>query len=169
MKKNGLSLKLSKCEFGRTQLEYLGHVVGKGQVAVPEQRATAMAKFIRPVSKKQLRSFLGMMSYYRRFIFNFANYSSVLSPATSKSAPSVVDWSSSMLDAFNFLKGALVSVTVLTIPSQEDCFSLHTDASGLGVGATLNVVREGVEFPVGFYSKQLQGAEKNYSATELEL
>ena len=168
LKKNGLSLKLSKCEFGRTQLEYLGHVVGKGQVAVPEQRATAMANFIRPVSKKQLRSFLGMMSYYRRFIFNFANYSSVLSPATSKSAPSVVDWSSSMLDAFNFLKGALVSVTVLTIPSQEDCFSLHTDASGLGVGATLNVVREGVEFPVGFYSKQLQGAEKNYSATELE-
>ena len=164
----GLSIKLSKCAFGKTQLEYLGHVVGKGQVAVPEQRATAMAKFVRPVSKKQLRSFLGMMSYYRRFIFNFANYSSVLSPSTSKSAPSVVDWSSSMLDAFNFLKGALVSVTVLTIPSQEDCFTLHTDASGLGVGATLNVVREGVESPVGFYSKQLQGAEKNYSATELE-
>ena len=61
-----------------------------------------------------------------------------------------------------------MSVTVLTIPSQEDCFTLHTDASGLGVGATLNVVREGVESPVGFYSKQLQGAEKNYSATELE-
>ena len=165
---HGLSIRLSKCEFGKTQLEYLGHLVGKGQVAVPEDRATAMKDFVRPVTKKQLRSFLGMMSYYRRFILNFAKYSSVLSPSTSKSAPSVVDWSSSMLDAFNFLKGALVSVSVLTIPSQEDVFSVHTDASGLGVGATLNVVREGVELPVGFYSKQLQGAEKRYSATELE-
>ena len=168
LSKNGLSLKLAKCEFGRTQLEYLGHLVGKGQVAVPEDRATAMKDFVRPVTKKQLRSFLGMMSYYRRFILNFAKYSSLLSPSTSKFAPSVVDWSSAMLDAFNFFKGALVSVSVLTIPSQEDVFSLHTDASGLGIGATLNVVREGVELPVGFYSRQLQGAEKRYSATELE-
>ena len=168
LSRNGLTLKLAKCEFGRTQLEYLGHLVGKGQVAVPEDRATAMKDFVRPVSKKQLRSFLGMMSYYRRFVLNFAKYSSLLSPSTSKFAPSVVDWSSDMLDAFNFLKGALVSVSVLTIPSQEDVFSLHTDASGLGIGATLNVVREGVEYPVAFYSRQLQGAENRYSATELE-
>ena len=165
---HGLTIKIDKCEFGKTRLEYLGHLIGEGQVAVPRHRATAMEEFIQPRTKKHLRSFLGAMSYYRRFILNFANYSGILSPSTSKSAPSVVDWSSEMLDAYTHLKGALVSVSVLTIPSQEDCFTLHSDASGSGVGATLNVMRKGVELPVAFYSKQLQGAEKRYSATELE-
>ena len=165
---HGLTIKKNKCEFGRTRLEYLGHLIGGGQVAVPRHRATAMKDFRQPRTRKDMRSFLGAMSYYRRFIKDFANYSGILSPSTSKSAPNVVDWSSEMLDAFNKLKGVLVSVCVLTIPSQEDVFTLHTDASGLGVGATLNVVRKGEEFPVGFYSRQLQGAEKRYSATELE-
>ena len=57
---------------------------------------------------------------------------------------------------------------VLTVPSSEDYFCLHTDASGLGIGATLNVVRDGVKKPVAFFSRQLQGAQKHYSATELE-
>ena len=168
LKVNGLTIKLDKCQFGMTKLEYLGHLIGGGQVAVPRHRATAMENFIRPRTRKDMRSFLGAMSYYRRFIKGFADYSALLSPATSKSAPNVVAWSSVMLEAFDQLKCKLVCVCMLTIPSQEDVFYLHTDASGLGVGATLNVVREGVELPVGFYSKQLQGAEKRYSATELE-
>ena len=165
---NGLTIKLNKCQFGMCKLEYLGHLIGGGQVAVPRHRATAMEEYKQPKTRKDMRSFLGAMSYYRRFIKGFADYSSVLSPATSKTAPNVIDWSSAMLDAFNHLRCKLVSVCMLTIPSQEDVFCLHTDASGMGVGATLNVVREGVELPVGFYSKQLQGAEKRYSATELE-
>ena len=168
LSKHGLTIKINKCEFGKTRLEYLGHLIGGGQVAVPRHRATAMEEFRKPETKKQLRSFLGAMSYYRRFVKNFANYSGILSLATAKSAPSVVDWSGERLEAFNYLKGSLVSVCVLTIPSQEDCFVIHSDASGLGVGATLNVVREGVELPVAFFSRQLQGAEKRYSATELE-
>ena len=168
LEENGLTVKMDKCQFGMAKLEYLGHLIGGGQVAVPRHRATAMAEFRQPRTRKEMRSFLGTMSYYRRFIKGFASYSGVLSPATSKSAPNVVDWSSVMLDAFTQLKGALVSVCVLTIPSQEDCFVIHSDASGLGVGATLNVVREGVELPVAFFSRQLQGAEKRYSATELE-
>ena len=168
LESHGLTVKAMKCEFGKTRLEYLGHLIGGGQVAVPGHRATAMLNFKQPVTRKHMRSFLGAMSYYRRFIKEFANYSALLSPSTSSSAPNMVDWSSEMLEAFLFLKGALVSVCVLTIPSQEDVFTLHTDASGLGVGATLNVVRDGVELPVGFYSRQLQGAEKRYSATELE-
>ena len=165
---NGLTIKEDKCEFGKTHLEYLGHQIGNGELAVPRHRATAMAEFRLPKTKRQLRSFLGSASYYRRFVRNFASYSSVLSPDTSKMAPSVVQWSEGKLEAFNHLKGVLVDVCVLTIPSQEDCFLLHTDASGLGIGATLNVMREGVEKPVAFFSRQLQGAERRYSATELE-
>ena len=165
---NGLTVKLEKCEFGRTHLEYLGHRIGNGQVAVPSHRASAMKDFLLPKTRTQLRSFLGSMSYYRRFILNFASYSALLSPATSKSAPSVVIWDGARLKAFTTLKGLLCDVCALTIPSSEDVFVLNTDASGLGIGATLNVMRDGVEKPVAFFSRQLQGAQKHYSATELE-
>ena len=165
---HGLTVKEDKCEFGRTHLEYLGHLIGGGQLAVPSHRAAAMDAFILPKTRTQLRSFLGSMSYYRRFILNFASHSAVLTPATSKSAPSVVVWDDARLRAFTTLKGMLCDVCALTIPSSEDVFVLNTDASGLGIGATLNVIRDGVEKPVAFFSRQLQGAQKHYTATELE-
>ena len=168
LKETGLTVRLSKCAFGKTKLEYLGHMIGNGELAVPGHRATAMSEFLLPRTKKQLRSFLGAASYYRRFVLNFANYSSLLSPDTSKSAPSVVVWDERKLEAFNHLKGVLVDVCVLTVPSLEDVLVLHTDASGAGVGATLNVVRDGIEKPAAFFSRQLHGAQRNYSATELE-
>ena len=169
LKGHGLTVKLAKCEFGKSQVEYLGHLIGNGELAVPSHRAAAMTKFLQPRTKKQLRSFLGAASYYRRFIRGIANYSSLLSPATSKFAPGVVEWNQDRLEAFQHLKVCLVDVCVLTIPSQEDTFILHTDASGSGIGATLNVIRDGIEKPAAYFSRQLQGAQKNYSATELAI
>ena len=168
LRTHGLTVNIEKCAFGREQVEYLGHLIGKGEVAVPSHRATAMADFLLPRSKKQLRSFLGAASYYRRFVKGFASYSYKLSPDTSKFAPGVVVWDAAKLEAFHKLKVSLVDVCVLTVPCSEDTFSLHTDASGWGIGATLNVLRNGVELPVAFFSKQLQGAQQHYSATELE-
>ena len=112
---------------------YLGHVIGNGVLAVPKHRAAAMAEFLQPRTKRQLRSFLGAASYYRRFVKGFANYSSVLTPATSKMAPSVVGWTEARLEAFHHLKVCLCNVCTLTIPSQEDSFVLHTDASVLAL------------------------------------
>ena len=166
--KQGLTVKLSKCEFGKKKLEYLGHVIGGGELAVPSHRATAMTEYLLPRTKRQLRSFLGAASYYRRFVQGFARLSSVLSPATSKIAPSVVGWTDVRLEAFHAIKVCLINICVLTVPSLEDVFTLHTDASGAGIGATLNVIREGEKRPVAFFSRQLQGAQKRYSATELE-
>ena len=168
LRHHGLTVKLTKCEFGRNKVEYLGHIIGDGELAVPSHRAAAMAEFLQPKTKKQLRSLLGAASYYRRFVKGFASLSSILSPATSKSAPSVVGWTEERLEAFHCIKICLVNVCALTIPSQEDVFVLHTDASGAGIGATLNVVRDGEERPAAYFSRQLQGAQKNYSATELE-
>ena len=92
LRKFGMTVKEKKCEWGKEKLEYLGHVIGGGQLAVPAHRAAAMANFRQPRTKKQLRSFLGAASYYRQFIEGYAYMSSVLSPWTAKSAPSVVDW-----------------------------------------------------------------------------
>ena len=169
LSENGLTLKLEKCIFGKTHLEYLGHFIGCGTVAVPENRASDMANYIRPRTKKQLRSFLGAASYYRRFVKNFAHFSAHLTPSTSKFSPNVVVWVDAMVEAFDQIKVSLVNICVLTIPCQGDMFSLHTDASSLGVGATLNVLREEDELPVAYFSRQLQGAQQFYSATELEM
>ena len=166
--KAGLTVKISKSEFGRKSVEYLGHRIGGGFLAVPRHRITAMENYILPKTKKQLRSFLGAASYYRQFVYQFAWYSSSLSPSTSATAPAAVDWDEDKLGAFNHLKMSLCNMCLLTIPSSEDVFSLHTDASSRGIGATLNVTREGKEATVAFFSRQLHGAQTRYSATELE-
>ena len=165
---SGMTVKESKCVFGMKKIEYLGHIIGGGELAVPKHRAAAMQDYKLPRTKKQLRSFLGAAGYYRKFVQGFARMSSVLSPWTAKLAPSVVEWTEEGLEAFRDIKVSLVNLCILTIPSEEDVFVLHCDASGAGVGATLNVTREGESRPAAYFSKQLQGAEKRYSATELE-
>ncbi len=165
---SGLTIKRRKCCFGRKHLMYLGHKIGAGQLAVPEHRVEALADFARPKTKKQLRSFLGSLSYYRRFIPRFADCSSALTPAVSLKAPLRVVWSDEMDSMFSKLKMLLCQCSVLFIPSPVDEFILYTDASGSGVGGCLHIVRNGDELPVGFFSRQLRSAEKNYSVSELE-
>ncbi len=164
----GLTLKMKKCVFGRQHLVYLGHRIGNGTLAVPELRIKALAEFARPKTKKQLRSLLGSFSYYRQFVPGFASCSSLLTPATSLKSPIQVAWTEEMTAAFRKLKNMLCDSTVLVIPTPEDSFILYTDASGSGVGGCLHVRRGDKELPVGFYSRQLKAAEKNYSVTELE-
>ncbi len=165
---SGLSIKLKKCCFGRSHLLYLGYRIGSGSFSIPDHRVSALSEFARPVTKKQLRSFLGSMSYYRQFIPKFAECSSLLTPATSLRAPLRVVWTKEMTSAFCELKVLLCSSCLLYVPSCEDVFVLYSDASGAGVGGCLHVVRDGRELPVGFYSRQLRSAEKNYSVSELE-
>ena len=168
LREHGLMAKPSKCEWSMCHVEYLGHIVGSGLVAVPQMRVKAMSEFAQPVSKKDMRAFLGAIGYYRKFNPQFSRYSSLLTPSTCHTAPGRVLWSSKMVEALRALRLVLCNVCVLHVPVAEDVFSLHTDASAGGVGAVLNVIREGVMLPVAFFSRQLKGAEVRYSATELE-
>ena len=158
LRQAGLTAKPTKCQ---CHLDYLGHRVGSGKVAVPEQRVKALARYKFPVRKKNLRSFLGSVSYYRRFIHHFPVQSSCLTRTTSNKAPDTVQWTPEMLDAFNVLHKCLCNVCVLTVPSFLDVFKLHTDASGQGLGSVLNVVCGDEVLPVAFQSRQLKGAEHN--------
>ncbi len=152
----------------RQHLLYLGHKIGAGLLAVPEHRVTALANFAKPKTKKQLRSFLGSISYYRQFIPGFADCSSALTPSTSLKAPLQVVWTEEMDSCFCKLKSSLCYQCLLVIPVASDEFVLYTDASGAGVGGCLHVLRGREELPVGFFSRQLRPAEKNYSVSELE-
>ena len=112
---------------------YLGHVVGSGHLAVPEARAKAMQDYILPKTKKGLRSLLGSISYYRKFIPNMADYTAKLTPAMAKAAPSQIQWEEDKRDAFYHLRSVLVNVCVLNVPAPGDEFVLQTDASLRGI------------------------------------
>ena len=115
LRRHGLTAKPAKCEWGMCYVEYLGHVVGSDTVAVPEMRVKTMANFTQPVSKRDMRAFLGAVGYYRRFIPQFAKYSSVLTPAVRNCAPGKVLWSSEMVTAFRTLRSVLSNVCALCL------------------------------------------------------
>ncbi len=109
IRESGMKLKRSKCVWGKSYVEFLGHKIGNGTLAVPEQRVTAMKDF---QSKKDLRAFLGSIGYYRRFIPNF----------TSSKAPGQVIWSMEMVDAFHQLCVSLCDFSVLNVPIMSDAY-----------------------------------------------
>ncbi len=168
LRKNGLTCKRSKCSFGRRTLEFLGHQLGGGSISVPAARVEAIRNHPLPKTRRQLRAFLGLVGFYWRFIAGFHRWSSVLTPHTSKTKSGVVSWSSPMLDAFHSLCNQLSVSVRLCVPCVNDTFVLESDASSTGVGAVLSVIRSGKRLPVAFFSKQLRGAQENYSAQELE-
>ncbi len=107
LKEAGLTCKRSKCCFGRIGLEFVGHVVGGGAINVPEARVTAIRGHPLPRTKKQLRAYLGLVGFYRRFIKDYHRWSSTLTPSTSKNVAGVVEWTSQMMEAFHGLCGQL--------------------------------------------------------------
>lgn len=168
LREAGLTANVQKCQFGQTQCEFLGHVVGHGKVSPAELKVQAVRDFERPRTKKNVRQFLGLSGYYRRFIHHYAEHSFRLSEATKKSSPEEVVWCDDMLCEFEYLKSALCCMPCLTLPTVKDKFVLQTDASGVGLGAVLSVLRSGEELPVAFFSKKLQPRERKFCATELE-
>ena len=157
----GLTTNPGKCVWGVAVIEYLGHVVGRGHVWIPDIRVKALREFKRPVTKKELKSYLGMLGYYRRFIPGFSSVALPLTEVTNLKSPSKLHWTNPMQHAFDSLRDALCEHTRLTIPSPEDCFVLATDASGKGIGAVLSVTRAGIEQPVAYFSRKLTAPEKN--------
>ena len=149
-------------------VEYLGFEVGEGKLSVPEARIKSISAIILPQTIKQLRSFIGTVGYYGRFVPQFASMSSILTPATVMGMPKTISWSPEMHTAFVNLRVSLSKVLCLSIPSSCDVFTLVTDASSWGIGSVLCVTRESCELPVAFHSRQLHARERNYSASELE-
>ena len=168
LKEAGLTANLKKCQWGQVRCEFLGHLVGEGKVSPAECKILALKEYQQPQTKKGIRQFLGLAGYYRRFIKEYADHSYYLTEATRKSAPERVVWCNVMCSEFAYLRNVLCLVPSLTLPTVQDNFLLQTDASGLGIGAVLSVVRQDVELPVAYYSRKLKEREQRYSATELE-
>ncbi len=165
----GLTAKPKKCQFGMSQCVYLGHIVGGGRVQVESSKVKAVREFGVPRTKKDVRSFLGMTGYYRKFIPQYSSIASPLTDLTRKTMPTQVEWTPDCAAAFEKLKTLLCSSPVLRTPDFEKDFLVQTDASERGIGAVLSQLDEnGADHPVAYFSRKLLPREEKYATVEKE-
>ena len=163
----GLKFKPAKCHFIREEVEYLGHLITPHGLKTNARLVSAVAKFPQPRNLTELRRFLGMCSYYRRFVPAFSKIASPLQMLTRKDTP--FQWTTDCEQSFQSLKTKLISAPVLSYPSLHKPFVLETDASIEGLGAILSQPQDdGFLHPVAYASRSFTAAERNYSVTELE-
>lgn len=162
-----LTLNLTKCEFGKAVVTYLGKKVGQGQVCPVMAKVRAIVDFPAPHTRRELRRFLGMAGYYRAFCKNFSD---VVAPLTSLASPKFpFQWSETCQAAFEAAKALLCSAPVLAAPNFTRPFKLEVDASALGAGAVLLQEDEhGVDHPVCYFSKKFKKHQLHYSTIEKE-
>ena len=162
-----LTVNLAKSEIGKATINYLGFVVGHGKLKPLEAKVTAVLNYPVPKTRKELRRFLGMVSFYRSFC---PNLSEILAPLTDMTSPNVtLDWTDECQLAFEKAKSILGSKPVLSIPQFDKPFKLRTDASQLGTGALLfQIDDEDNEHPVAYYSKKFSPHQQHFSTIEKE-
>ena len=169
MRRVGMTLNLAKCEFAKPEVKFVGHFVGSGKRRPDPQRLEGFAEMERPRTKKELRKLLGAFGYYREYIPHFAHIAKPLTDLTGKHSPNVLPWENEQQCAFELLRGKMCSAHVLRIPQLGRPYTLHTDASGSAVGATLGQLDEaGVEQPLAFASQKLSGPQTAWATIERE-
>ncbi|KAI4902621.1 hypothetical protein NFI96_007544 [Prochilodus magdalenae] len=163
----GLSLKLGKCQFCLDELKFLGYRVTPKGILPDLDKVKAVTSFPVPTNARQVRQFLGLTSYYRRFINGYAQQAEPLFALTRQD--SLFLWDESCQQAMDFLKERLTSAPILCFPDFERTFNLHTDACDVGLGAALTQRdKAGQEVVVAYASRTLHKSEKPYSTTEKE-
>lgn len=160
---NQLYAKLTKCEFWLKEVHFLGHVVNDKGILVDPSKVEAVKNWRTPRTPTEIRSFLGLAGYYRRFIPNFSKIALPLTTLTCKGKP--FDWGFKQEDAFQNLKQRLCDAPILTLPEGSEDFVVYCDASNLGLGCVL-MQREKV---ISYASRQLKTHERNYTTHDLEL
>ena len=163
-----LTARPSKCVVAVKNVSFLGHLIGEGMIQPLPEKVVSIRKCQRPCTKKQVRSFLGLIGYYRNFIPNFSAVSAPLSDLTKKGQPNKVRWQDEQENAFNALIQELSKSPILCLTNFERQFILRTDASDLGIGAVLLQENGEYKLPVAYASKKLLDRERRYSVIEKE-
>ncbi|XP_069119292.1 uncharacterized protein [Argopecten irradians] len=163
-----LTVRPSKCMIGYRTLGFVGHTVGEGTIAMEDDQLEKIRDAQQPKTKKQVRAFLGLAGYYRKFVPNFANVAKPLSDLTKKGRPNQVDWGPQEEEAFRCLKDLLTQAPILRLPDLSKTFIVQSDASDTGLGCVLLQEHTDGIFPVAYASKKLLDRERNYSVIERE-
>lgn len=170
IEKANLTLNLSKCDFLRDKIDYLGYEISAKGVRPGEKKILSVQNFPRPENVHNVRQFLGLASYFRKFTKGFAQIASPLSKLLKKNV--AWEWGDSQEKAFEALKVRLIERPTLAIYDPTAEIELHTDASRLGVGGILlqRHASSGIDdlHPIAYYSRQTSPEEKNFHSYELE-
>ena len=167
MRDANLKLNPKKCRLFKKEVEYLGHIVSRHGVRTDPGKTSTVKNWPTPKNRKELRSFLGLCSYYRKFVRGYATIAAPLHALTKEKQNYM--WDEACDQAFKQLKTALTSAPILRYPDPEREFVVDTDASNHGIGAVLSQVEDGQERVVAYYSRSLTAPEKNYCVTRKEL
>ncbi|GJV02359.1 putative reverse transcriptase domain-containing protein [Tanacetum coccineum] len=163
LKKEELYAKFSKCEFWIPKVQFLGHVIDSEGIHVDPAKIESIKDWASPKSPTEIRQFLGLAGYYRRFIEGFSKIAKPMTKLTQKKVK--FEWGDKQEAAFQLLKQKLCSAPILALPEGSEDFIAYCDASKKGLGAVL-MQREKV---ISYASRQLKIHEKNYTTHDLEL
>jgi predicted aspartyl protease len=163
----GLKLKPSKCRLLQKKVVFLGHVVSGDGVATDPSKTEQVAGWPVPSSVREVRGFLGLCGYYRRFIDRYAEIASPLTSLLKKGLR--FHWSNDCQTAFERLKCALITPPILAMPRDEGRYVLDTDAANQSIGAVLSQMQDGQERVIAYASRVLNPAQKRYCVTRREL
>ncbi|KAL4304486.1 hypothetical protein GQ457_10G025610 [Hibiscus cannabinus] len=163
LQENGFVAKESKCTFGQETVEYLGHIVSKDGLAMDPSKVRAIREWSIPSNLKDVRGFLGLAGYYRRFIKGFATIAAPISDLLRKSEK--FEWTSDAQLAFDNLKLLLSEAPLLGLPCFDKDFVVETDASGVGIGAVLTQDNR----PLAYFSQKLSPRMQGASTYHREM
>jgi hypothetical protein len=162
----GLTLHPAKCSFAKKEFRYLGDIVNCKDISADPEKVTAIETYPVPVNLKQLRAFLGLSGYYRRFVKDYSRIASPLYELAKKNANFI--WTDKCQNSFDSLKAALVSPAILGFPRFDQPFKLYADASSFSVGAVLCQEQDGIERVISYASRSLSNSERNFGISEKE-
>jgi hypothetical protein len=162
-----LSLKPSKCEFGKDKIQFLGHIVSASGIEPVEDKIKIIKNAQSPTTVKGVPQFLGLAGYYRKHIKDYSKITAPLTDLTKGEGKSIV-WTPQCQAAFDTLKHALTHAPVLAYPIYSDPFTLTTDASKYATGAILSQVRNNKEVVIAYGGRKFSAPEQNYTTTERE-
>jgi hypothetical protein len=169
LRQNQLYAKESKCDFFKDRIEFLGHVITPNGVAMEPEKIAAISAWPTPSSVSDIRSFLGLAGFYRRFIPKFSDIASPLTDMLCKDTP--FEWTAASQAAIDTLKEYITTAPILAIPSADPkhSWSLSTDASNFAVGGVLSQDCGHGYRPVAFRSRKMSPAERNYPVHDKEM
>lgn len=167
LSQHNLKLQPDKCEFLKKEVMYLGHLITQNGVKPDPKKIEAIQNYPIPKTPKDIKAFLGLAGYYRRFIENFSKLSQPLTKLLKKDEPFI--WTSLQQDSFETLKTKLCEEPILQYPNYSEIFNLTTDASNYAIGSVLSQGSGSNDLPIAYASRILNKSEINYSTTEKEL
>ena len=163
LREHQLYAKFSKCEFWLKEVGFLGHIVSAGGIAVDPAKIKTVEEWKAPTTQTEVRAFLGLAGYYRRFVEGFSSIARPLTQLLKKDKK--FEWTDKCEESFQQLKSRLTSAPILIMPDITKPFDVYCDASQIGLGCVL--MQEGKV--ISYLSRQLRQHEQNYPTHDLEL